>query len=326
MLIPIGLDVPFDRRPFFNWLMIVVIIVIFGFQVTAIRENPNYAFDGFLLDGFDPGGFFAHTWLHGGPIDLIVNLIFLWLFGNAVCAKIGNLLYVPVYIFLGLVAAITFNIVSDGVALGASGAINGIAGMFLVFYPANDVNMMMATRFYRSWEFTVPSIVMVVIWLVADAYVVALGIGIVSYTAHLVAFAMGVLTAVLLLKFRVVEMDKYEESLLDVLGISVGKTASGDWQHVEPSGPREEAIRRAVEDRESADQECYYQSSQEAKEKGRFAYQRRGFEDDAIEVEPVDDGYIHFLCECGNTLKVPDSYAGKNGKCPKCKKRVRVPG
>ncbi len=246
----IGVDAPFDRRPFLNWFMIIACVVIFGFQVSAIRENPDYSYDAFLLDGFDPGGLFAHMWLHDGPIDFVFNMIFLWLFGNAVCAKIGNLLYLPVYVFFGLAAAVTFNIVSDGVAIGSSGAVNGIAGMFLVFFPVNDSYIKLITKYGWSWEYTIPSFLMVGIWLVLDLFIVAIGIGVVSYAAHLVGFGMGVFIAILLLKFKIIEMSRHERSLLAVL--SFGKDDASQLQDTnseEMYRRAEEAMRRSGQDR-----------------------------------------------------------------------------
>ena len=45
-------------------------------------------------------------WLHADPIHLGGNMLFLWLFGNAVCAKVGNLKFIPIYLMIGLGAAV----------------------------------------------------------------------------------------------------------------------------------------------------------------------------------------------------------------------------
>jgi len=333
MLIPIGVDVPFDRRPFLNWLMIILCVVVFGLMVAAVAQDQPELFEDFVLDGYTVNGLFGHMWLHGGLGHLIGNMLFLWIFGNAVCSKIGNLMYLPVYIFLGLVAAFTFNIFSDGKAIGASGAVNGIVGMFLVFFPLNDITYFW--MIYIRWSGTVSfsSFWAILMWFAFDIYGAASGgIG-VAYTAHVGGFLAGVLLAVALLKLRIVVMEDDERSLLEVFGISVAKKSSSEkWEHVAPSGPREEAILRAAMDRKTADREESYEeddyeiSEQPAGQKLRFAYQQENYEDSSDRVGLVDDGYIRFSCECGKKIKVPSSYAGKNGKCPKCKNRVRVPG
>jgi hypothetical protein len=58
----------------------------------------------YMLDGLTLKGLFGHMWLHGGILHLLGNMLFLWVFGNAICAKIGNLRYIPVYISMGLIA------------------------------------------------------------------------------------------------------------------------------------------------------------------------------------------------------------------------------
>ena len=79
-------------------------------------------------------------WLHVGLIHLVGSIIFLWLFGNAVCSKIGNIFYLPIYVGLGLIAAASHNIFSNGTVIGASDAINDIVGMYLVFFPENAMD------------------------------------------------------------------------------------------------------------------------------------------------------------------------------------------
>ena len=109
MFIPYRVDVPFNYRPVMNWLVVALVIFIFAIQMVEIIQVQNRQMSvvefkensittQYLLDGLSIKGLFGHMWLHGGLWHLIGNLIFLWLFGNAVCSKIGNLYYIPVYI------------------------------------------------------------------------------------------------------------------------------------------------------------------------------------------------------------------------------------
>ena len=107
MIIPWKVDVPQDRWPFVNWLIIVAIIGVFVLQIVTFvaQVNEEQIVEGemgqFVLDGWGLKGLFGHMWLHGGLFHLIGNLLFLWIFGNAVCAKIGNLYYLPIYLLVG---------------------------------------------------------------------------------------------------------------------------------------------------------------------------------------------------------------------------------
>ncbi len=145
MFIPYRVDVPFNHRPVMNWLVVTGVIVVFVLQLQASGATQEALYS-FVLDGWGIKGLFGYMWLHGGILHLIGNLIFLWLFGNAVCSKIGNVFYLPVYVGLGLIAATSHLIFSDGRAVGASGAINGIVGMYLVFFPENSMSCFFSGR------------------------------------------------------------------------------------------------------------------------------------------------------------------------------------
>ncbi len=362
MLIPIGVYVPFDRRPFFNCLVVIVAVVIFGLQIAAtIQDQPDYVtqeqpdivaqeapgiveqeesgiveqdkidlaveehfgpMSGFVLRGFGISGLFGHMWLHGGLMHLIGNMLFLWVFGNAVCSKIGNLMYFPVYITLGLAAAFTYIMFSDFPMIGASGAVNGIVGMYLIFFPINDI-----TCFYWFYfsvgTFSLSSFWMILLWFAFDIFGVVSGGGGVAYTAHVGGFMAGVVIAVTFLKLGIVQMEDDERSLLNVFGMSDGrKRKKQKWQHVASGGPDEDAIRRAVEARQMTDQENGYELNYVPEIEVPPSKPR------TVEVpaSPSDDGYIRFACQCGKKLKMPSIHAGKKGKCPRCQKRILIPG
>ena len=78
--------------------------------------------------------------LHGSFMHLLGNMWFLWLFGNAVCAKVGNLVYLLIYLMLGLTSGVVAYTIDPRPAVGASGAINGVVGMFVVWYPLNNIH------------------------------------------------------------------------------------------------------------------------------------------------------------------------------------------
>jgi len=300
MIIPYEVDVPFDRQPFLNWLIIAVIILVFVLQMSSEVEN----YEDLLLDGYNVKGLFAHMWLHANIFHIVGNLIFLWVFGNAVCAKIGNIKYLPVYIGVGLFAAFAFNLFNDGKMLGASGAINGIVGMYLVFFPLNDINCLWVMGIFTR-RFTVSSYWMILLWLAYDIFGVVAGGGAVAYTAHLGGFAMGVVLAIAMLKFGVVRMADDERSLLRLFGMKEKVVVPVRAEKsVVPRGPGDAAIERALRQRQQAE------------------VADRALLDQMV---AADDGYIRFKCSCQKRIKVPNSYAGKIGKCPGCSRRITVP-
>ena len=142
MIIPWEMDAPHERRPVMNWLIILAYVIVFLIQVQITLNGPAEDTGitvALLLDGWHWRGMLGHMWLHGGVSHLIGNMFFLWIFGNAVCATLGNFRYLLLYIFWGLCSGSAHLLTSDVPALGASGAINGVVGMFLFLYAKNQI-------------------------------------------------------------------------------------------------------------------------------------------------------------------------------------------
>jgi len=217
MLIPYQVDVPMKRWPVANFAIIGLTVVIFmALFSTTMNHNGYGDFDAMILDGWSLSGLLGHLWLHADWMHLIGNMIFLWVFGNAVCAKVGNIWYPLLYLGLGLLAATAHNVFDGDPGIGASGAINGVVGMFLVLYPLNSIRC-----FYLFWfhpgTFSISSYWMILLWLAFDLLGVALGGQSVAYWAHLGGFAAGFFIASALVHLDVIRMESTERSLLDLI-------------------------------------------------------------------------------------------------------------
>lgn len=213
MIIPVQVDVPMRRLPVANVAVIAVTTLFFGWQMAAPESD---AVENLVLRELELSDLFGHMLLHGDLIHLIGNMLFLWVFGNAVCAKLGNAAYPLAYAGLGLGAALVHLAADGNPAIGASGAINGIVGMFLVWYPLNHIRCF-ALFYVHGGTFSVSSLWMILFWLVFDIWGAAAGGGNVAYWAHLGGFATGFALASVLLVTGVVKMDPAERSLFDVL-------------------------------------------------------------------------------------------------------------
>jgi len=275
----------------------------------------------YILDGFALKGLFGHMWLHGGIIHLLGNMLFLWIFGNAICSKIGNFRYALAYIGLGLVAGISHLVFVGGSMLGASGAINGIVGMFLVLFPQNEITCYFVFLIFIRpivKEFTLSSAWMILLWLAFDILGAMWGGGQVAYFAHLGGFAGGVVLAVLMLKFKMVTMERYEKSIFQVIE---------EYRH--PS---------AIEDPSAGYYNYLNATVNPQQELPLVPIPPVPFEPKTISIDPVEqpqtiplgpqkpqDEFIRFACACGKRVKMPAKYAGKTGKCPKCNARLKIP-
>lgn len=212
MFIPYHVDVPMERWPVANWVLLGCMVLAFGVQNAVVTERLMP----YVLQGWSAKGLFGHIWLHGGLVHLVGNMLFLWLFGNAVCAKIGNGFYVLLYLLFGLVAASVHLLIDGDPAIGASGAVNGVVGMFLVFYPRNDVTCWFFFGL-RGGTFSVSSLWLILLYFILDIVGTIWGGGAVAYAAHVGGFLAGFALACALLVSGRVQMAPEEESFLAIL-------------------------------------------------------------------------------------------------------------
>ena len=216
MFIPYKVDVPMKRWPLANIAIIGMTVAMFlGLLNTVIQKYDLPPPESMILDGWDLPGMFGHIVLHADWMHLLGNMIFLWVFGNAVCAKIGNICYPALYVGLGLCAAAAHNYFDGGLALGASGAVNGVVGLYLVLYPLNSVSCIYFV-FRRPGTFSIPDFWIILLWLAFDILGVAMGDQGVGYWAHLGGFGAGFVIGILLLSLGLIEMEPTERSLLNL--------------------------------------------------------------------------------------------------------------
>jgi membrane associated rhomboid family serine protease len=345
MFIPYAVDAPFDHRPVVNWLVILGIILVFVLQVVTSEkqatekskkgiESPieevlrvptvenevatkqvekKQAVTGpmarFALNGWGIG-LFTYIWLHGGvlkgTVRLIGNLIFLWPFGNAVCSKLGNKLYLLVYLGFGLLAGVTHLLLGVGPAIGACGVISGIVGIYIVLFPEDTISCFfllphpMAVSISGYW--------VVALWFVFDLLEAGLGGPGTTYCAHILCVGAGFGLAVLMLKKKWLVMESDEKSLLQMLSRKEKEEEKGK-EEGEKKGEKEEK-----KDLGAVEKQLKTADREKAEPKKTVP-----------EAEKPEDDFVRFRCECGHKIKVHKRDAGKTGRCPKCLRWVEAP-
>jgi membrane associated rhomboid family serine protease len=346
MLIPYELDVPFERTPWMNWLLMVSIVAVFGFQMAWWIQTPTLGdldhspFGPYILRDFSWKGIFGHMWLHVNVVHLVGNMIFMWLFGNAVCQKIGNLIFLPVYVFLGMAAAVASLLLIPDIEkgmIGASGAINGVVGMYLVLYPRNDITMLFFL--VRPVTFEISGFWVILMWLAFDILGAIDGEGNVAYFAHLGGFFTGAALAVVLLLTRRVVMDeKFEESLLDLIREKYRPKPElprlNSWMDVE-------LAKDEIQADENRAGKTKAPTSSTVPQRGRRENRPTLSGTDIVppqandpeppprlvEPEPPQAApkFIRYACSCGKRFKSHVALAGRVGECPQCKKQLVIP-
>jgi membrane associated rhomboid family serine protease len=216
-IIPYKLETVFTRVPVVN-MVVIAITSVFSFMV-FFGGVPEPTIEAMILREWDIGQMLGCTLLHGGFFHLAGNMVFLWVFGNAVCGTVGNAWYPLLYLLFGIVASATHLLFSGAPAIGASGVVNGIIGFSLVLFPVNRLttwygfSMPMMGIFWKSGTFTVRTFWMILAWFAFDLLGVLVVAGGVAYWAHIGGLTIGVVTGLLLILLNIIET--YEPTILD---------------------------------------------------------------------------------------------------------------
>jgi membrane associated rhomboid family serine protease len=147
----------------------------------------------------------THMFLHGSWMHIIGNMWFLWIFGNNVEDSMGHARFVVFYVLCGLTAAglQVLSSPSSGIPMvGASGAIGGVMGAYVLLYPRVNVHMLFWFGFYVT-TIAIPAVWMLGYWFLLQLLggLTSLGAqgGGVAFWAHIGGFVAG---ALLVLAFR----------------------------------------------------------------------------------------------------------------------------
>ncbi|MDC0748662.1 rhomboid family intramembrane serine protease [Polyangium mundeleinium] len=163
----------------------------------TIDAFPTRRF-GYVPARGDVLGLVTHPFLHGGWLHLLFNLWFLWLCGCNMEDRWGRAVYGPFYVAAGIVAALAHKLLggSPNVPLiGASGAIAGAMGAFLVTFAKTRIGFVTFVRL-RPIFFTAPAFVMLPLWLALQiTYLMLAPRNGVAYAAHVGGFVFGVVVA-----------------------------------------------------------------------------------------------------------------------------------
>ncbi len=232
-MFPLKDNIPTDRFPIVTVVFIVANVFVYFFLQDALLglprdglggnwPTPTYAAIPCEITGDGPcrtapGGpptwatLFTAMFMHGSILHLGGNMLFLWIFGNNVEDSMGRVKFVAFYLLGGLAAFLAQTLVgtdSEIPTIGASGAVAGVLGGYLLIFPrARVVTVVFIIFFFTIIE--LPALLFLVIWFAQQALFgyfdlinpTAEGGG-VAYFAHIGGFVFGVLAIRLLANRR----------------------------------------------------------------------------------------------------------------------------
>lgn len=219
-MIPLKDTTPRRSFPVVTLLLIAANVVVFIHQVTLPPHAANafintYAFvprkiqmalagrNYNLAQAFIP--LFTSMFLHGGFLHILGNMWFLWIFGANVEDRMGPATYLFFYIICGLgsgVSQMLFSWGSNIPSLGASGAISGVLGAYIVFFPGSRI-LTLIPLFIIWFTARIPAVIFIGLWFLAQ-FLSGLGslqtpgaanAGGVAWWAHVGGFLLGLFLA-----------------------------------------------------------------------------------------------------------------------------------
>ena len=209
-MIPIRDINPTERFAVITALLIAANCTVFLFELFLSSEGDAFLANFALVPAalFGPGRtsqglpawatVFTSMFLHGGIVHVAGNMLYLWIFGNNIEDAMGRLRFMFFYVLCGVIAACAHafaNTQSQVPMIGASGAVSGVLGAYLMLYPRARVITLMVFGFYiRTIE--VPAMFVLGFWFILQ-FVNALissqsGMGVAWY-AHIGGFVAGIL-------------------------------------------------------------------------------------------------------------------------------------
>lgn len=214
MLIPLATDRPSRRAPVVTQSLVAVNLAVFiaTLLLPALGVVPLER----IWQAGQVGGhrlvwytLFTSAFLHAGFLHLMGNMITLWVFGPPVEDRFGRAWFLAFYLASGVVSGLAHALLEDAPAIGASGAIAGVTGAFLVLFPATRVRCLMF--FIVIGVVMVPSAFLIGLRIAYDALSHTLGVrGDVATIAHLGGYAFGAALAFGLLWTGTLSREPYD--------------------------------------------------------------------------------------------------------------------
>jgi membrane associated rhomboid family serine protease len=207
MFIPLKDDNPTQRFPYVTVFLIALNCLIFFYQVFSI-SGPEYLIIKMGVIPYEithltqiagvprispPLTLLTSMFLHGSLFHLLGNMLYLWIFGNNIEDRLGTARLIILYFLSGLGASlvhILFNFNSTTPVIGASGAIAGILGAYLILFPNARVLTFVFLIFIIR-IIPIPAAFVLGIWFLGQLLNVGLGGG-VAWFAHIGGFLLGI--------------------------------------------------------------------------------------------------------------------------------------
>jgi membrane associated rhomboid family serine protease len=219
-LIPYKDNNPTHSRPYVTIGIIAVNVLVFILQVLSkggLKESifaygaiPHNLLTLQTQQPINPFlTVFSSMFMHAGLLHLGFNMLYLWIFGNNIEDKLGHVRFSFFYIFCGIISAYVHAITapdSNIPMVGASGAVSGVLGAYILLFPSATVHTILILGFFVT-VVKIPALIVIGFWAIIQFVSGLLSTGLghkggVAWFAHIGGFLIGLLTIKLWLPRR----------------------------------------------------------------------------------------------------------------------------
>ena len=205
-MIPIKDNIPSRSFPFITLLLILINCAVFFYQLSLPPEKQHELFlaagaiPEYIFSGSPAAGIPAYLtlitslFLHGGFVHLAGNMLFLWIFGDNIEDRLGRFPFVLFYIACGIAATLTHvwhNPASSTPLIGASGAVSGVLGAYLLLFPKARVQVLVILFIFIT-TVKVPAIIFIGVWAAIQFINISGGHPQIAWYAHIGGFITGI--------------------------------------------------------------------------------------------------------------------------------------
>jgi membrane associated rhomboid family serine protease len=203
-MFPLRDDRPTYTAPVVTTLLIVACALVFFFELSLDEYSRDYFITsyGVVPAHLRPVTLLTSLFIHGGWSHIIGNMLFLWAFGKSLEDALGHTKFLVFYLVAGVAAGIThvlFNLNTTLPTVGASGAIAGVMGAYLVKFPRAKIHTLIFLIFFVTMA-DIPAAFILLYWFVTQLFSEYGSImqtqvtsGGVAYAAHIGGFVTGMI-------------------------------------------------------------------------------------------------------------------------------------
>jgi membrane associated rhomboid family serine protease len=207
-MFPLRDENPTRTKPFITWIIIIITVLVFIWQYeNNMNEEIIYNYGEIpilILNGEKIYTLITSIFLHGNILHIFGNMLYLFIFGDNVEDKFGHLKFLLLYFIFGIAGSLTHTYIayiSESMdllipAIGASGAISGILGAYIVLFPRARIISIVPSYFFIRIA-RIPAIFFIGFWFILQFLYGILNITSgVAYWAHIGGFISGFIIAI----------------------------------------------------------------------------------------------------------------------------------